>query len=166
ALLATLVEQWARNFVQKVDMWPSPPIRARVYSFLYFGLKRFRMHDIVEVVPLLLHLSLILFLAGLVLFLIPVNTAVMYLCVGILGLIMLVYAIVTVLPLLASDCPYRTPLTNACWNLAFLGRHIMELFHPNAVASTQTMTERMVVDATVAISSRFKRDLHALTWTL
>ncbi|CAK5266753.1 unnamed protein product [Mycena citricolor] len=163
ALLATLVEQWARNFVQKVDMRPSPPIRARVYSFLYFGMKRFRMHDIVEVVPFLLHLSLFLFLAGLVLFLVTVNTAVMYLCVGILGLILVVYMTVTVLPLLCSDCPYQTPLTNACWNLALFLTRLSAL---GPAGAAPTMTERMVTNATAAVDTKRQRDVRALTWTV
>ncbi|KAF7341577.1 hypothetical protein MSAN_02054700 [Mycena sanguinolenta] len=77
ALLATLVEQWAREFLHKTDMRPSPLRRARVFSFLYFGLKRFRMHTIVDAIPFLLHASLLLFFAGLVTFLIPVNRIMM-----------------------------------------------------------------------------------------
>ncbi|KAJ7083535.1 hypothetical protein C8R44DRAFT_903727, partial [Mycena epipterygia] len=51
ALLATLVEQWAREFLHKTEMRPSPIRRARIFSFLYFGLKRFRMHTVVDVIP-------------------------------------------------------------------------------------------------------------------
>ncbi|KAJ6494357.1 hypothetical protein C8R45DRAFT_824598, partial [Mycena sanguinolenta] len=73
ALLVTLVEQWAREFLHKTEMRPSPLRRARVFSFLYFGLKHFRMHTIVDAIPFLLHASLLLFFAGLVAFLLPVN---------------------------------------------------------------------------------------------
>ncbi|KAJ7466626.1 hypothetical protein B0H11DRAFT_2307281 [Mycena galericulata] len=73
ALLATLVEQWAREFLHKTEMRPSPVRRVRIFSFLYFGLKRFRMHTIVDAIPFLLHASLLLFFAGLVAFLLPVN---------------------------------------------------------------------------------------------
>ncbi|KAJ7455591.1 hypothetical protein FB451DRAFT_1564985 [Mycena latifolia] len=73
ALIATLLEQWARDFLHKADMRSAPVIRARVYSYLYYGLKRFNMHTVVEIIPLLLHASLLFFFAGLVAFLIPVN---------------------------------------------------------------------------------------------
>ncbi|KAJ6549839.1 hypothetical protein B0H19DRAFT_996740, partial [Mycena capillaripes] len=77
ALIATLLDQWARDFIHRTEMRPSPVIRARVFSFLYYGLKRFRMHSVVDIIPLLLHASLLLFFAGLVAFLSPVNIAVM-----------------------------------------------------------------------------------------
>ncbi|KAJ7602250.1 hypothetical protein DFH06DRAFT_1488835 [Mycena polygramma] len=73
ALLATLVEQWAREFLHSTEKHPSPFRRARVFSFLYFGLRRFGMHTAVELIPLLLHISVILFLTGLVAFLVPIN---------------------------------------------------------------------------------------------
>ncbi|KAF7341694.1 hypothetical protein MSAN_02067800 [Mycena sanguinolenta] len=67
ALLATLVEQWAREFLHKTAMRPSPSRRARIFSVLYFGLK-YRMHAIVNLIPFFLHASL-LFFVGLVAFL-------------------------------------------------------------------------------------------------
>ncbi|KAJ7895321.1 hypothetical protein B0H13DRAFT_1575111, partial [Mycena leptocephala] len=73
ALIATLLEQWARDFIHRAEMRSAPVIRARIFSYLYYGLKRFKMHAVVDIVALLLHASLLFFLAGLVAFLIPVN---------------------------------------------------------------------------------------------
>ncbi|KAJ7443141.1 hypothetical protein FB451DRAFT_1057068, partial [Mycena latifolia] len=73
ALIATLLQQWARDFLHRADMRSSPIIRARIFSFLYYGLKQFNMHTVVDIIPLLLHASLVLFFAGLVAFLIPIN---------------------------------------------------------------------------------------------
>ncbi|KAJ6602092.1 hypothetical protein DFH09DRAFT_900288, partial [Mycena vulgaris] len=36
AIMATLVEQWARDFIQETEIRP-PIIRARLFSYLYFG---------------------------------------------------------------------------------------------------------------------------------
>ncbi|KAJ7869226.1 hypothetical protein B0H14DRAFT_2728344 [Mycena olivaceomarginata] len=83
----------------------------------YYGLKRFKMHSVVDVIPLLLHASLLLFFAGLVAFLSPVNIAVMAVTATLLVLIAGVYALLTILPSLYADCPYRTPLSGACWNV-------------------------------------------------
>ncbi|KAJ7641856.1 hypothetical protein FB45DRAFT_692205, partial [Roridomyces roridus] len=83
----------------------------RVLSFLYFGLKHFQMHTIVDVIPLLLHASLILFFAGLVAFLLPVNHIIMWLMGGTLLVFLLLYLVLTVLPVIYLDCPYRTPLS-------------------------------------------------------
>ncbi|KAJ7692279.1 hypothetical protein B0H17DRAFT_887604, partial [Mycena rosella] len=117
ALIATLLEQWAREFIHRTNMRSSPIVRARIFSYLYYGLKRFNMHVVVEVIPLLLHASLLFFFAGLVTFLIPVNTAMTVIAATILLLVGGVYATLTFLPLLYLDCPYRTPLSGALWRL-------------------------------------------------
>ncbi|KAJ6459856.1 hypothetical protein C8R45DRAFT_1030021, partial [Mycena sanguinolenta] len=111
ALLATLVEQWSREFLHKTDMRPSPLRRARVFSFLYLGLKKFRMHAIVDLIPFLLHASLLLFFAGLVAFLLSVNRLMMYPMCIILSVFLIVYTVLTILPVICLDCPYRTPLS-------------------------------------------------------
>ncbi|KAJ7467690.1 hypothetical protein FB451DRAFT_1092824, partial [Mycena latifolia] len=111
ALIATLVEQWSRDFIQRTEMRPSPIIRARIFSYLYFGMQRFGMHTMVEFIPLLLHVSLLLFFAGLVAFLLPVNPVVMGVAAVLLGFISATYLYLTVLPIISSDSPYRTPLS-------------------------------------------------------
>jgi hypothetical protein len=126
ALTATLVKQWARDFLHKANMRSAPVDRARIFSYLYYGLKRFRMHSMVEIIPLLLHASLLFFFAGLVAFLIPVNTTVTAVAAALLGTITIVYSLFTVFPLIHFDCPYRTPLSVAFWNLK---RHWMNWSH-------------------------------------
>ncbi|KAJ7085132.1 hypothetical protein B0H15DRAFT_763147, partial [Mycena belliarum] len=118
ALVATLVEQWARDFLHRADMRSAPVIRARIFSYLYYGLKRFNMHTVVELIPLLLHASLILFFAGLVAFLIPVNIIIAGVAAALLFTLAGVYSVLTLLPLRYSDCPYRTPLSRVFWGLS------------------------------------------------
>ncbi|KAJ6542942.1 hypothetical protein B0H19DRAFT_312593 [Mycena capillaripes] len=115
ALIATLVQQWARDFLHKGDMRSAPLIRARIISYLYYGLKRFKMHTVVEIIPLLLHTSLLLFFGGLIAFLIPVNVIITVISAVILCLIVSAYAIFTFLPLRFLDCPYKTPLSETFW---------------------------------------------------
>ncbi|KAJ7432156.1 hypothetical protein FB451DRAFT_958158, partial [Mycena latifolia] len=91
ALIATLVQQWSREFIQRTEMRPSPLIRARIFSYLYFGLQRFGMHTIVEFIPLLLHMSLLLFFSGLVAFLLPINLVLVIVSAVMLGLISMTY---------------------------------------------------------------------------
>ncbi|KAJ6543000.1 hypothetical protein B0H19DRAFT_884988, partial [Mycena capillaripes] len=112
ALIATLVEQWARTFLHRaVGIRSAPVERARIFSYLYYGLKRFKMHTVVAVIPLLLHASLVLFFAGLVAFLTPVNVVITILGATLLAVVVLVYLVFTVSPLIYFDCPYRTPLS-------------------------------------------------------
>ncbi|KAJ7138577.1 hypothetical protein C8R46DRAFT_969345, partial [Mycena filopes] len=109
ALIATLLEQWARDFIHRSEIRSAPLIRARIFSFLYYGLKRFNMHMVVEIIPLLLHTALLFFFAGLVAFLLPVNLLMAMVAATMLAVIITVYSILTILPLLHLDTPYRTP---------------------------------------------------------
>ncbi|KAJ6494318.1 hypothetical protein C8R45DRAFT_176160 [Mycena sanguinolenta] len=157
ALLATLVEQWAREFLHKTEMRPSPLRRARVFSFLYFGLKHFRMHTIVDAIPFLLHASLLLFFAGLVAFLLPVNRIMMYLiCIVLFGF-MVLYAALTILPVVRLNCPYRTPLSAPLWSM------LQAFSDKTDCAEQQTMTEAV---AALALQDTKRRDQRALKWTL
>ncbi|KAJ6549410.1 hypothetical protein DFH09DRAFT_855979, partial [Mycena vulgaris] len=117
ALIATLVEQWARDFLHRADMRSAPLIRARIYSYLYYSMKRFNMHLVVDIIPLLLHASLLLFFAGLVAFLIPVNLVMTVIAATLLVLVTAAYSVLTFLPPGYMDCPYRTPLSGAFWRL-------------------------------------------------
>ncbi|KAJ6549769.1 hypothetical protein B0H19DRAFT_951716, partial [Mycena capillaripes] len=111
AVIALLLGQWARDFLHKVEMRSAPVIRGRILSYLYYGIRRFDMHVVVEVVPFLIHASLFIFLAGLVVFLIPVNIVVMVVSAVVLATLVTVYSTLTILPIIHFDCPYRTPLT-------------------------------------------------------
>ncbi|KAJ7664022.1 hypothetical protein DFH06DRAFT_1042280 [Mycena polygramma] len=179
ALVATFVQQWARDFLHKTDMRSAPVIRARIFSYLYYGLKRFQMHTVVEIIPLLLHGSLLLFLCGLVAFLIPVNLATTVIASAILGTFTAVYCTLTLLPLCYLDCPYRTPLSGAFWRVFRAlqrfrcRRHMVtqrevtieadridDKPHPSP---NETMVEAMFY---AALETRSERDHKALVWTM
>ncbi|KAJ7224687.1 hypothetical protein GGX14DRAFT_540123 [Mycena pura] len=177
ALMATLVEQWSREFVQRTERLESPVIRARIFSYLYFGLQRFGMHEIVDFIPLLLHMSLLLFLAGLVPFLHPINPLLAALPATLLVAITIAYMYLTVLPIISSDSPYRTPLSNVAWKI-FQGFHVAFrrqkqpiLREKSQIAresprGTPTMVEVMVLDAVADSSARAKRDRRAVLWAV
>ncbi|KAJ7716207.1 hypothetical protein B0H16DRAFT_1476907 [Mycena metata] len=168
ALVATLLEQWARDFLHKADMHSTPAIRARMFSYLYYGLQRFNMHAVVEVVPLLLHVSLIFFFAGLVAFLIPVNIA-MAVIAGVLVFVVAGgYLLLTVLPLLSLDCPYRTPLSGMFWKLLqlLIRWRPNPVNQPDAALPDTTIVEAIFHSATEISPARTTRDTRALAWTV
>ncbi|KAF7341579.1 hypothetical protein MSAN_02054900 [Mycena sanguinolenta] len=160
ALLATLVEQWAREFLHKTRMRPSPLRRARVFSFLYFGLKRFRMHTIVDSIPFLLHASLFFFFAGLVAFLLAINRIMMYLICVALVVFLVLYVVLTILPVVRLDCPYRTPLSAFLWSMI---QNPFGLFNDSESSARRTMTEAV---GDLALKDTKLRDQRALQWTL
>ncbi|KAJ7133704.1 hypothetical protein C8R43DRAFT_643626 [Mycena crocata] len=171
ALIATLVEQWARDFVQKAEMRPSPVIRSRIFSYLYYGLKRFNMHILVDLVPLLLHMSLVLFFAGLVAFLLPVNHAVMIVAATLLGIVVAIYCTLTILPLIYSDCPYRTPFSTVLWRVGQIWSLTMvslraRRFGPQQLVENAGQNTMLQVMISCATEPSTERDRRSLCWTL
>ncbi|KAJ7914250.1 hypothetical protein B0H13DRAFT_2462049 [Mycena leptocephala] len=160
ALIATLFEQWAREFFHKADMRSAPVIRARIFSYLYYGLKRFNMHTVVDIIPLLLHASLVLFFAGLVAFLFPINVPIAAVADALLAAVIAVYLLFTVLPMWSLDCPYRTLLSIACWRTVDNGPDTSDS------SSTETMVEAMSHRAMEESPARAARDYRALVWTV
>ncbi|KAJ7480698.1 hypothetical protein FB451DRAFT_1394771 [Mycena latifolia] len=168
ALIATLLEQWARDFLHKADMHSAPVIRARIYSYLYYGLKRFSMHTVVDIIPLLLHASLLFFFAGLVAFLIPINLGMTLVVAILLAILVGIYCLLTLLPLWYLDCPYHTPLSSTFWHVS---RHLMAIWnhHRRGVeppATSETMVEAMSRRAMEPSLAHKARDLRALVWTV
>ncbi|KAF7365728.1 hypothetical protein MVEN_00446500 [Mycena venus] len=172
ALIATLVEQWARDFLHKADMRSSPFIRARIFSYLYYGLKRFKMHTVVDIIPLLLHTSLFLFLAGLVAFLLPINISIATVAAVLSAVMVAAYTLLTMLPVWFLNCPYRTPLSTAFWGISqtFASIWLRTPFQDSESqadpSSKSTMVEAMSQRATEKSAGRFLRDYRALEWTV
>ncbi|KAI0289036.1 hypothetical protein B0F90DRAFT_1921617 [Multifurca ochricompacta] len=73
AMLATLLQQWARRYVKVTQPRYSPHKRARIRAFFAEGVDKLHLPWAVEALPTLIHLSLFLFFAGLVVFLFNVN---------------------------------------------------------------------------------------------
>ncbi|KAJ7197376.1 hypothetical protein GGX14DRAFT_667895 [Mycena pura] len=172
ALIATLLEQWAREFLHRADMHSSPIIRARIFSFLYYGLKRFSMHTVVDIIPLLLHMSLLFFFAGLVAFLLPINTAMAGLAASMLTILLSVYSLLTILPILRLDCPYRTPLSSTCWRVSqylpmlWRRRHKSPEEIQEQDLKSSTIVDAMAQQAMEKSPARSVRDTRALIWTI
>ncbi|KAJ7612828.1 hypothetical protein DFH06DRAFT_1308020 [Mycena polygramma] len=168
ALFATLLEQWARDFIHRTEIRSAPLIRARIFSFLYYGLKRFNMHMLVDIIPLLLHLALFFFFAGLVAFLIPVNLGMAILAGGILLILTAAYSVFTLFPLAYLQSPYRTPLSGTFWRLAQFAQHWRrgQSHPPSVLRAEETIMEAVSRVATEDSEERMARDEQALTWTM
>ena len=118
ALLATSLHQWARRYVHLTrHAGRTLERRARMRAFFASGVDKLRIPWAVEGLPTLLHLSLLLFFSGLVIFLFNVDQGV-FKCVAVwIGLFSMVYGLITLLPLIRHDSPYYTPLSVPVWFL-------------------------------------------------
>ena len=80
-------------------------------AYYYNGVENMHIPWAVEGLPTLLHLSLFLFFGGLAIFLFNVDEEV-FTCVACwIGLFLIVYGLITLLPVFRHDCPYYTPLS-------------------------------------------------------
>ena len=116
ALLATLLQQWARRYLKVTQPRYSPHKRARIRAFFAEGVDKFLLPWAVEALPTMLHLSLFLFFAGLAVFLWNVNLTIFKLVLSWIGLCTALYGCITFLPILHHDCPYHTPLSLPVWH--------------------------------------------------
>ena len=118
ALLATMLHQWTRRYVTITQpIHSSPHKRARIRAFFANGVDKLHLPWVVEALPILLHLSLSLFLAGLLIFLFNINQTAFNGVVGWVALFAGVYACITFMPIFRHDSPFYAPLSSTVWFL-------------------------------------------------
>ena len=118
ALLATSLHQWARRYI-RVTQPPrcSPEKRARMRAFFSDGVNKIHLPLAVEALPVLIHISLFLFFAGIIIFLLNINRSVSISAILWIGLFSTIYVWITLMPLFRHDSPYYTPLSSTVWSL-------------------------------------------------
>ncbi|KZV65230.1 hypothetical protein PENSPDRAFT_756695 [Peniophora sp. CONT] len=130
ALLATLVQQWSRDYVrslrQRDTLNDSLFKRATNHAYIYMGVDRYGMDQVVDVLVALVHLSVFLFAGGLLLFLFPVNSTVALCTLSTLGLFGVAYIAAGVWSMVDDSCPYVTPLTYTPDIVYWVSTHIYD----------------------------------------
>ena len=111
ALLATLLQQWARRYLKVTQTRSSLHKRARIRSFFAEGVDKSHFSMVVEALPTLIHVSVSLFFAGLVVFLWNVNLTMFKAVMSLIGICTVVYGCITLIPIFRHDSPYYSPLT-------------------------------------------------------
>jgi hypothetical protein len=114
------MQQWARRYKELAQHQGAPHRRGRIRAYIFDGIRKFGMARAVATMPVLLHISVFLFFAGLVEFLFPTNTTVSSYTLGLVVAFALAYAILTVSPNLYLNCPYATPLSGITWRISQL----------------------------------------------
>ena len=108
-LVAMLAKQWlaAYNFLP-----PDEPVRvSRDQQRKFDGLHNWSLPTILAVLPALLHISLFLFLAGLIIHLWDLDSVISVTTCVILGQLIVFYFVTGVLAVFYPNCPYKTPIS-------------------------------------------------------
>ena len=109
--MATLLQQWARRYLEVAYPRYSPPKRARIHAFYSEGVEDLHVPWTVEALPTLLHISLFLFFAGLAVFLFSVHLTIFGVVTSWIGICVILYACLTFLPIICKNSPYSGPLS-------------------------------------------------------
>jgi Family of unknown function (DUF6535) len=113
AVLATLLQQWARRYQRLAYPRYSSHKQARVRAFYADGVEKFHIQKLVELLPALLHISLSLFFSGLAVYLFNVNRSIFKAVIAWIGLCGILYSCLTILPILRKNSPYSAPLSES-----------------------------------------------------
>ncbi|KAN0135275.1 hypothetical protein V8E53_006840 [Lactarius tabidus] len=120
AVFATLIQQWARRCLALTQGRGTPYERAQLRRFLSKGLKTFQAERIRQLLGMLMHLSLLLYSVGLIVFIFHIDRQLVFMAVGYIFCCFLIYVIPTVLPFFFLNCPFNTPFTAITWRLYHL----------------------------------------------
>ena len=124
AVFVTLIQQWARRYLELTQGRGTPYERARMRNFLSKGLETFQADRVRLLLGILMHLPLLLYSGGLVVFVFHIDQKLVSMAVGYISCCFLIYIIPTILPFFFLNCLYGTPLTALLWrlyHLSFLG---------------------------------------------
>lgn len=165
ALLATLVQRWAWDYMHIFRRYGHPLKIARMRQFLYEGVRHWRMRAIAEAVPGLIHISLFLFLIGLADFLFATYSAVGKFTIIPIAFSAAIYIFSTIAPVFNPQSPYRTAFSDMVWYIIrqclcrryYKGRH---------GASGDNMTDVQMYLAMESNGARRGRDERAIQWLI
>jgi hypothetical protein len=115
--LATLQQEWAYRYIRITQSRYGPHKRARIRSFFAEGISKFRIPWVMDSVPVMLHLSLFLFIAGLAVFAWDLNNSIYNAITWWFWNCITTYAYITLMPILRHDSPYCTPFSRVVWFL-------------------------------------------------
>ncbi|KAJ7572593.1 hypothetical protein C8J56DRAFT_841840, partial [Mycena floridula] len=161
ALAATLIQQWASEYIHAIERRQVPEMRGRIRAFLFEGVESSRVSAIVEGTPALLHASLFSFLIGLVFFLRPINSAITYLMSGLLIACGTAYFYATIAPLISIASPIRTPLTTFIFQFPFLRNTLRIAIGTSwkmSVSAAQTVSDflKMLIRHSIFLFHQFR----------
>jgi hypothetical protein len=111
AFIAMLIKSWVREFDRGLRAMSLPEQRAKTREFRYLGMERWKLPEMVSILPLLIQISLLLFSIGLVLFLFHISKPSFGVTTAIFGIGILYYAMTTSISVFVTSSPFHSPLS-------------------------------------------------------
>jgi hypothetical protein len=128
AFIAMLIKSWVREFDRGLGAMSLPEQRAKTREFRYLGMERWKLPEMVGMLPLLIHISLLLFSIGLILFLFHTSKPSFGVTTAIFGIGILYYATTVSISVVFISSPFHSPLSRT---LATIYRNAYAYFCPD-----------------------------------
>jgi len=127
AFIAMLIKSWVREFDRGLRAMSLPEQRAKTREFRYLGMERWKLPEMVSILPLLIQISILLFSIGLILFLFHISTPSFGVTTAIFGIGILYYVMTTSISAIVTSSPFHSPLSRT---LATVYRLVHAYFCP------------------------------------
>jgi hypothetical protein len=111
AFIAMLIKSWVREFDRGLQAKSMPEQRAKTREFRYLGMERWKLPEMVGILPLLIQISLVLFAIGLVIFLFHISKPSCGVTTTVFGIGILYYVMTTSISVVVSSSPFHSPLS-------------------------------------------------------
>lgn len=121
-LLTMLSKQWIREYSRALAGVASEEEQAKRRQFRYRGLERWKMAQLLSTIPTLIHISLLIFFCGLSDLLFHFHRAVAITAATIFALGAFLYMLFALLAAYFTECPYKSPLSDAVYDTVALIR--------------------------------------------
>ncbi|KAF8264563.1 hypothetical protein EI94DRAFT_458624 [Lactarius quietus] len=141
ALGAILVQEWCQEYLRYSQCHSQPSTRARIRAYLFNGGRNYRMEQVINALPLFLHLAIMLFCAGLITYFFNLNKVLAYTALAAYSIIGALYFFFTISPLIDISSPFKTPMTAFLWRF-------LELIRLAILYALQWMTSLISLEST------------------
>jgi hypothetical protein len=129
ALSSVLALQWVRDYDLGLSGITDPRERALRRHFRFQGVRSWLMPEIISMLPTLLHIALLVFICGLLEWLLQINRSIAYTMIATLGISVLFYIGTQFIAAATPSAPYRTPISRtleAMWRFILATRRTVE----------------------------------------
>ena len=169
ALLATLVQQWVRDYMHVFQRYSHPLKSARLRQYLWEGVEGWYMPVVAESVPALVHVSLFLFFLGLVDSLLNLNTTVGVSTIVPITLCGFLYILSTFVPVIYPQSPYQNSFSALIWYLtqkAHIRRYVDRASGGARKPVSSNMAQGQMQLAMEETDARKCRDVRSIQWLI
>jgi hypothetical protein len=155
AFIAMLIKSWVREFDRGLRAMSLPEQRAKTREFRFLGMERWKLPEMVGVLPWLIQISLLLFAIGLILFLFHISRPSFGVTTGIFGVGVLFYAMTTSISVFVASSPFHSPLSRTLGN-------VYQRMHAHFCPSISVFLSETMDTTPGTVLGRVRRDIQII----